>query len=94
MGTLRWQKESAERSATEAAEVAGKLNLVKLNAEEAVLEVRVKSLQTELMAKQVEKTLLARTKQSRERELSRGRTRMRELRGADAAIPGLKGSHQ
>jgi circadian clock protein KaiC len=94
MGTLRWQKESAERSATEAAEVAGKLNLVKLNAEEAVLEVRVKSLQTELMAKQVEKTLLARTKQSRERELSRGRTRMRELRGADAAIPGLKVSKQ
>jgi circadian clock protein KaiC len=94
MGTLRWQKESAERSATEAAEVAGKLNLVKLNAEEAVLEVRVKSLQTELMAKQVEKTLLARTKESRERELSRGRTRMRELRGADAAIPGMKVSKQ
>jgi circadian clock protein KaiC len=46
------------------------------------------------MAKQVEKTLLARTKQSRERELSRGRTRMRELRGADAAIPGLKVSKQ
>ena len=55
-----------------------------LDAEEAVLEVRVKSLQTELVAKQVEKELLARTTQSRERELLRGQTRVRELRGADA----------
>jgi circadian clock protein KaiC len=48
--------------------------------------VRVKSLQTELVAKQVEKALLTRTTEGREREVSRGRTRMRELRGADAAI--------
>jgi len=85
MGTMRWEKESAGRVAKELAEVAGKLKRVTLDAEEAVLEVRVKSLQTELMAKQVEKTLLTRTTQSRERELSRGRTRIRELRGADAA---------
>jgi hypothetical protein len=38
--------------------------------------------QVELMAKQVEKTLLARTTESRERELERGRDRMRELRSA------------
>jgi circadian clock protein KaiC len=86
MGTLRWEKESAERGASDAAEVAGKLKRVRLDAEEAELEVRVKSLQTELVAKQVEKTLLARTTESRKRELSRGRTRMRELRGADAAM--------
>ena len=84
MGALRWEKESAERVANEVAEVAGKLKRVSLDAEEAVLEVRAKSLQTELVAKQVEKTLLDRTTESRERELSRGRTRMRELRGADA----------
>ncbi len=87
MGTLRWEKESAERVAEEVAEVAGKLKRVRLDAEEAVLEVRVKSLQTELEAKQVEKALLTRTTQSRERELTRGRTRMQELRGADAAKP-------
>src|SRR6185436_10092855 len=46
MGTLRWEKESAERVATEVAEVAGKLKRVRLDAEEAVLEVRAKSLQT------------------------------------------------
>jgi circadian clock protein KaiC len=90
MGTLRWEKESAERVANEVAEVAGKLKRVRLDAEEAELEVRLKSLQVELAAKQVEKELLARTTEAREGELSRGRTRLRELRGADAAIPGAK----
>jgi circadian clock protein KaiC len=90
MGTLRWEKESADRVANEVTEVASKLKRVRLDAEEAELEVRVKSLQTELAAKQVEKALLARTTESRKGELSRGLTRMGELRGADAAIPGRK----
>jgi circadian clock protein KaiC len=85
MGTMRWEKESAERVAHEAAEVATKLKRVKLDAEEAELEVRLKALQVDLVAKQAEQALLARTTQSRKGELSRGRTRMRELRGADAA---------
>lgn len=85
MGTLRWEKEAAQRLADEVAEVADELKRVRLDAEEAVLEVRAKSLQTELIAKQVEKKLLARTTKSRERELLRGRNRMRELRGADIA---------
>lgn len=84
MGTLRWEKESAERVAAEVAEVAGKLKRVRINAEEAELGVRVKSLQVELQAKQVEKALLVRATESRARELSRGRRQMRELRGADA----------
>lgn len=85
MGTLRWEKESAERVANEVAEVARKLKRVSLDAQEAELVVRMKSLQTELVAKQVEKTLLTRTTESSDQEVSRGRTRMRELRGADAA---------
>jgi len=92
MGTMRWEKKSAERVANEVAEVAGKLKRVSLDAEEAVLEVRAKSLQTELVAKQVEKTLLARTTKSREGERTRGRIRMRELRGADATVRGKKAS--
>jgi len=84
MGTLRWEKERAERVASETAEAAAKLKRVRLDAEEAELEVRLKSLQTELMAKQVEKALLVRSTQSHEGELSRGRTQMKELRGADA----------
>ena len=87
MGTMRWEKESAERVAKEVAEVAGRLSIVRLDAEEAELQVRAKSVQTELLAKQVERTLLARTRASRESEQERGRTRMRELRGADALLP-------
>ena len=90
MGTLRWEKERAELVAHEVTEVAGKLKRVRLDAEEAELGVRVKSLQVELEAKQVEKALLARTTEIRKGELSRGRTRMGELRGADAAVPGRK----
>jgi circadian clock protein KaiC len=93
MGTLRWEKESAERVAAQHAEVAAKLKRVSLDAEEAVLEVRAKSLQTELIAKQVEKALLSRTTQSREGERSRGHTRIRELRGGDAA-PKMKGGRK
>jgi circadian clock protein KaiC len=86
MGTLRWEKERAELRADELTEIAGKLKRVKLDAEEAELEVRVKSLQVELAAKQVEKSLLTRSTETREGELSRGRARMGELRGADVAI--------
>ncbi len=90
MGAMRWEKESAERVKNEIAEVAGQLKRVSLDAEEAVLEVRAKAVQTELLAKQVEKTLLDRTTESREGELSRGRIRMRELRGADEASDDAK----
>jgi circadian clock protein KaiC len=90
MGTMRWEKERAEGVATEVTEVAGKLKRVRLDAEEAELLVRVKSLQVELEAKQVEKALLASTTRIRKGEASRGLTRMGELRGADAAIPGRK----
>lgn len=91
MGTMRWQKESAERRAREVAEVAGKLKRVSLDAEEAVLKVRTKSLQTELIAKQVEKTLLAQTTHINRGEISRGRIRMRELRSGDAASKAKEG---
>jgi circadian clock protein KaiC len=87
MGTMRWQKESAERLANEVAEVSAKLKRESLDAEVAVLEVRAKSLQTELQAKKVEMELLIRTTESRKRELSGGRERLRELRGADITKP-------
>jgi len=86
MGAMRWEKESAERLAAEMAEVARTLKGVTLDARRPELIVRMKALQTELVAKQVEKTLLTRTTESRKKELSRGRSRNRELRGADEAI--------
>lgn len=90
MGTLRWQKENEERAASERAEVAGKLKRVQLDAEEAELQLRIKSLNTELIAKQVEKALLSQTTASHEEELSVDDNRMRELRGAD--VPAEKES--
>jgi circadian clock protein KaiC len=90
MGTLRWEKERAERAEHEVTEVAGNLKRVRLDAEEAELQVRVKSLQVELEAKKVERALLARTTATLKGELTRGRARMGELRGADAAIAEVK----
>lgn len=87
MGTLRWEREHADRVAKEVAEVAGQLKRVALDAEEAVLEVRAKSLQTELVAKKVEKTLLTRTTENRAQELSQGHSQMHELRGGDVSPP-------
>jgi circadian clock protein KaiC len=87
MGTLRWEKERAERAEATAMDMAAKLKEVQLDAEEAELAVRLKSLQAELLAKQAEKTLLAQATQWREQEYLRGRTRVQELRGADEAIP-------
>jgi len=83
MGTLRWERERVDRVASEAAAVAAKLKRVRLAAEEAVLEVRAKSLRTKLLAKKVEQSLLARSTASHQGEVSRGSLQMRALRGAD-----------
>lgn len=80
---MRWEKEGAERRANEVAEVAGKLKRVTLDAEQAELQVRLKAVQTELIAKQVEKTLSARTTASRKAVNLRSGVQMRELRGGD-----------
>jgi len=92
MGTMRWEKERTERVASEATEVAALQKRVRIDAEEAELEVRLKSLQTELLAKKAEKELLVRSARSQEGELSRGRTEMNELRGADASAAGAEAS--
>jgi circadian clock protein KaiC len=90
MGTLRWEKERAELVAQEVADVGSRLKRVSLEAEEAILRVRAKSLQSELEAKQIEKALLLRTAQSRKREFAGARARMRKLRGADAPQQGRR----
>jgi circadian clock protein KaiC len=91
MGTMRWEKESTERHARELEAVTSKLRSVKLEAEEAELEARVKLLQVELAAKLTEKAVLARSAEVHEKELQAGRERLRELRGSDvtrdASVP-------
>jgi len=83
MGTMRWEKESAERHAAEALAVNARLRSVRLEAEEAELEARVRSLQIELAAKKTEKAVLTRDDHAREQETLLGQDRLRELRGAD-----------
>jgi circadian clock protein KaiC len=90
MGTLRWEKERADRLANEVSEASGELKRVRLDAETAELEVRAGSLQVEINAKKVEKVFLTRAAQSTKGELSRGLTRLEELRGADSAHPTRK----
>ena len=90
MGTLRWEKERAEHLAAEAAEAARTLLRLRLDAEAAELQVQLKSLRVQIEAKQAECALLTRAAHSGEVKSSQGRSRMRELRGADAAVPGRK----
>jgi circadian clock protein KaiC len=90
MGTLRWEKENALRTADEIAEAESRLKRLRLESEAAELQVRLKSLQTELAAKQVESDLLRRSSETRKGNIAENRMRMRELRRADAASPGKK----
>jgi circadian clock protein KaiC len=85
MGTMRWEKESAERHASELATVTAELRSLKLEAEEAELDARIKLLQVERAAKLAEKGVLARSAEVHEREQASGRERMRELRGTDVS---------
>ena len=89
MGTMRWEKESAARHAGEVSAVTAKLTALRLEAEEAELAARVKSLQLELAAKQTEKDLLARSARIHEQESILGRDRLRELRGSDVTAEAL-----
>lgn len=84
MGTMRWEKESAERHAREISSVAAKLKTVKLEAEEAEIEARVKLLQFELASKLTEKAVLAHSAEVHQKEQAMGLERMRQLRGTDA----------
>src|SRR5688572_121926 len=86
MGTLRWEKERAEQEAAAAIDMAARLKQIQLEAEEAELEVRLKSLNVELLAKQAEKALLVQATKWREQEYLRGRTQVQELRGADETM--------
>jgi circadian clock protein KaiC len=87
MGTLRWEKERAERVGNAALDRAAKLKEVQLDAEQAELEVRMKALQVELMSKQAEKALLTQATESRALEYLQGRSQVQEMRGADEAMP-------
>jgi circadian clock protein KaiC len=85
MGTLRWEKETAERVAQEAAIAATQQEQAQLLSEEAELEARLKTLQFALKAKRTEKRTLSRLTASRAAEGGRKKSRMQELRGKGEA---------
>jgi circadian clock protein KaiC len=83
MGTLRWEKEDAERVLLDKNRVAAELKWATIESEEAILEVRLKALQLELRAKQTEKEALSRVSNESSADQNRGKTRLQSLRGLD-----------
>ena len=84
MGTLRWEKESADRAAAKAAESEAAIRHARLASDEAGLVTRFGALRAELAAKQAEIRLVARTMERRGKALEDRRSRTRALRGFDA----------
>jgi circadian clock protein KaiC len=85
MGTLRWEKELAERVARDETHIAAKQRQAAIANEEMELEVRLKAIQRDLDAKRTEKESLLRAMTSRNVELANGRSHLSELRGVDKA---------
>jgi circadian clock protein KaiC len=85
MGTLRWEKELAERAAKDATQIAAKQRQAAIENEEVELEVRLRTLQRDLESKRSEKEKLLRAMNDRNLELANGRNHLKELRGADRA---------
>lgn len=83
MGTLRWEKEHAVRTAKDEAHVAAKQKSATLDAEEALLEVQLKAVQLELQVKRTEKQTLSRLTNTLNVELESGENHLGELRGVD-----------
>jgi circadian clock protein KaiC len=85
MGTLRWEKELAERAARESNQIATKQRQVKLDNEAAELEGRLQALQREMKAKRIEMKTLSHDATERTDKQASGWTHLRELRGVDKA---------
>ena len=83
MGTLRWEKELAVRTARDEAQVAAKQKQATLEAEEALLEVQLKAVQLDLQVKRTEKAALSRLATNLTVEQESGKSHLGELRGLD-----------
>jgi circadian clock protein KaiC len=83
MGTLRWEKELAERTARDETQVAARQRQAAIENEEVELEVRLRTIQRDLDAKRTEKETLLRAMSTRNAELANGRNHLSELRGGE-----------
>jgi circadian clock protein KaiC len=87
MGTQRWEKEAAERKEFEGFATVAKRNMLKIVADEAVLEARILALKSERDVMQKERKLLCQLDAKRESDQSRLQKGRRELRGGDRGGP-------
>lgn len=74
------------RAATELAEAEGAIKRLRLETEEAEINVRLQSLQRELRAKQAEVSLAIQAIENRRSESSLDLARVQQLRGADPIV--------
>jgi circadian clock protein KaiC len=86
MGTMRWEKERVEQASRESASAAKALRQIQLDAEHTDLQAELKSLKAKLQAKDAEKSLSVSAADARKSDLTRDRSRMRQLRGADGPV--------
>ena len=86
MGTLRWEKERAERHLQSDAEKELERHRIRIENEEVELSTRIKLLQRELALKGVEKESLAATAVVSKEEIFQANTRLRGLRKADGKL--------
>jgi circadian clock protein KaiC len=80
-GTLRWEKERAEKAEREESQTASESEQNALEIEALELEARLKVMKLQLEAKRVQKKMLARQAAERNAETTLARNRLRELRG-------------
>jgi circadian clock protein KaiC len=83
MGTLRWEKERAEQLTRSERAAATKEKQVRLKITESELTNRLKSIQLEIEANRIERTLLSHATTDGQKMDRIDRRRLRELRGAD-----------
>jgi circadian clock protein KaiC len=83
MGTLRWEKERADRADAETARIGTARKLAELDAEEAQLALREQALRAERLATHAERALLLQATNQRQRTESQDDSEVRDLRSAD-----------
>lgn len=84
MGTLRWEKERADRLRAETVRMIGARKLAQLDANEAQLALREQALQAERLAGQAERALMLQASSRRLRTEAQDDSEVRTLRSADA----------
>jgi circadian clock protein KaiC len=85
MGTLRWEKEMAERNAQLEAESILRKQRAKIQSSEAEIHSRIAALQSELELMHSEKHALDTASSIRKEELEQRQIRIRDLRMADVS---------